>query len=360
MDALMRVRTLLTILFAGIVLAACGSGEPTTTTVGADSAPTEDGEPAGGSRRAVSLSGEAYASTLEATTFDVGVGTCNGGPTFTVEESSEQIWVYATSWVPDPDEGDACLDGIRVELGEAIGDRTIIDGWSGRPVTLRLLEQPDWTAESTSTANLARWDWEYEDFAWQGDASDAYAMTYTQTCDADGSDGETTTVWVDGPFTNWVDSDRQDVITIADVQDIIVATSEPSGAVLIEGDLGQPEMVMVVDEAGAPTFCFELVNFETSSRDDADRMAVPLLYDAYGLTPDETTFFVGVASCNGSPTFTLDETEDSVVVNANSRVPDTDGREHCLDGVTVELAEPLGDRPVIDGLSGRIVDFEAE
>jgi hypothetical protein len=60
---------------------------------------------------------------------------------------------------------------------------------------------------------------------------------------------------------------------------------------------------------------------------------------------------IEVPSCNGEPVITeLVQEADGVTVAVTS----TTRREgdSCLDGVTIDLDEPLGDRPVIDGTSG--------
>jgi hypothetical protein len=64
---------------------------------------------------------------------------------------------------------------------------------------------------------------------------------------------------------------------------------------------------------------------------------------------------IEVPSCNGDPVLTeLVQEADGVTVAVTSttrRVGDS-----CLDIVTIDLDEPLGDRPVIDGTSGNEIE----
>jgi hypothetical protein len=60
---------------------------------------------------------------------------------------------------------------------------------------------------------------------------------------------------------------------------------------------------------------------------------------------------IEVPSCNGNPEVTdLDQADDAVTVEVTT----TTRREgdDCLDAVTIDLDEPLGDRHLIDGKSG--------
>jgi hypothetical protein len=70
------------------------------------------------------------------------------------------------------------------------------------------------------------------------------------------------------------------------------------------------------------------------------------------LFPDGRTLSIGVNSCNGAPTAEVDQRADEVLVTAEAYIPGGDDQDSCMDEVTVELAEPLGNRSVVDGVSG--------
>lgn len=62
---------------------------------------------------------------------------------------------------------------------------------------------------------------------------------------------------------------------------------------------------------------------------------------------------IEVDTCNGNPEITLlEEAADEVRVQVSSRRLGGDSKD-CLDGVSIELEEPLGSRPLIDITSGR-------
>lgn len=200
--------------------------------------------------------------------------------------------------------------------------------------------------------------WEYEQFRWQDGVVDGYVMTYTQQCGDYLSADEPVTVWVDGVyFRSPVDSNVRpnNLATIPELLEVIVARGPDDTLEFAEGELGQPESITLDNPEIGRYFCFELINFAGSTKDGEGRMPVPLLNDAYAATTDATTFEVGVASCNGSPAVAYEENVDSIIVEAISWIPDGDDRDGCGDLVTVELAEPLGDREIIDGFSGRAV-----
>lgn len=102
---------------------------------------TRDGE----GRMLVPLLYEAEAFDSSETGFAVGIPSCNGSPTFTLVEDPDTITVTATTWIPDSDDRNDCLDGVRVELDAPIGDRKIIDGFSQLTMPLltdEILNQP--------------------------------------------------------------------------------------------------------------------------------------------------------------------------------------------------------------------------
>lgn len=74
---------------------------------------------------------------------------------------------------------------------------------------------------------------------------------------------------------------------------------------------------------------------------------------------DGTTLTVEVPSCNGDPAVTvLEETATQVRIEVVSTVR-REG-DDCLDGVRVGLAEPLGERAVVDLTSGRRLEVSLE
>ncbi|MCZ2837230.1 hypothetical protein [Modestobacter sp. VKM Ac-2985] len=56
--------------------------------------------------------------------------TCNGDPEFEVVHAEDAVTVTVISTKRDP--GDACQDTVTVTLDEALGDRTVVDGATGR------------------------------------------------------------------------------------------------------------------------------------------------------------------------------------------------------------------------------------
>ncbi len=76
------------------------------------------------------------------------------------------------------------------------------------------------------------------------------------------------------------------------------------------------------------------------------------------LFPDGRTLSVGVNSCNGTPTADVDQGTDEVRITAEAYIPGGDDQESCMDEVTVELAELLGNRRVVDGISGQELEVE--
>jgi hypothetical protein len=59
-------------------------------------------------------------------------------------------------------------------------------------------------------------------------------------------------------------------------------------------------------------------------------------------------------ACNGSNEAKTTEQPDQVRVDV--RTDDAPGGDDCSDVLTIQLKEPLGDRPVIDGSTGRSVE----
>ncbi|MDW3180299.1 MAG: hypothetical protein R8J94_23210 [Acidimicrobiia bacterium] len=198
---------------------------------------------------------------------------------------------------------------------------------------------------------------DYDDFAWDESAVDGYTMIYTQKCGDLYRSDEPMEVWVEGVyFTNPLGTPVAGIhqVTIPELHEVIVARGAgESLTVFREGEFGQPEEIVISTSAGEPTFCFELIDFAISIEDADGRQPVPLLYEVQVRDLASTEFSVGVASCNGDPTFTKTESATEIRIAATSWLPDGDSREDCLDGILVQLAEPLGDRAIVDELSGR-------
>lgn len=197
---------------------------------------------------------------------------------------------------------------------------------------------------------------EYEQFRWQDGVVDGYAMTYTQKCGDLYRADEPRSVWVEGGYFRASLSStvrEQNLVSIPELIEVTLA--EVGGGNLtsfVEGDIGQPEQIHIEDSNGEQTFCFELLNFAGSTKDGEGRMLVPLLYEAEAFDTNETEFSVGVASCNGSPTFTLVEDATTITVTATTWFPNGNDRSDCLDVIRVDLDAPIGDRQIVDGFSG--------
>ncbi|MGH3735042.1 MAG: hypothetical protein ACRDT6_05405 [Micromonosporaceae bacterium] len=71
---------------------------------------------------------------------------------------------------------------------------------------------------------------------------------------------------------------------------------------------------------------------------------------------DDGTLALAVESCNGDPEVSvLKENDQEVRVEVVASSTPFGGSDDCLDTVTVELREPLGDRVVLDEHSGETV-----
>ena len=86
-------------------------------------------------RERIGLGGKVYGASVNGSLLSIEVPTCNGDPEVTVlEETDDQVRVEVVSQRQRG--GDACLDGVRLELDRPLGDRALIDVTSGR--TLRV------------------------------------------------------------------------------------------------------------------------------------------------------------------------------------------------------------------------------
>jgi hypothetical protein len=74
-----------------------------------------------------------------------------------------------------------------------------------------------------------------------------------------------------------------------------------------------------------------------------------------------TVIYVTVPSCHGDPEVVdLEERPDRVLVEVVTTQVLSGDRMDCLDGVSIELERPLGDREVIDAVSGSSLDVARE
>jgi hypothetical protein len=69
----------------------------------------------------------------------------------------------------------------------------------------------------------------------------------------------------------------------------------------------------------------------------------------------DRTLVLELDACNGSNEAKTTERPDQVRVDV--RTDDAPGGDDCSDVITIQLNEPLGDRPVIDGSTGRSVEL---
>lgn len=74
------------------------------------------------------------------------------------------------------------------------------------------------------------------------------------------------------------------------------------------------------------------------------------------LGDDASTLIVSVNSCHGSPSASVAEEPGRIVITAEANL---DSDQTCLDGLTIELGEILGERDVIDGVSGKSMSVSA-
>lgn len=70
------------------------------------------------------------------------------------------------------------------------------------------------------------------------------------------------------------------------------------------------------------------------------------------VSSDGLTLFVGVNSCNGDPSAEVDQETDSITIAVESYVPPGDDQDGCADEVIVSLDEPLGERRIVDEVTG--------
>jgi hypothetical protein len=75
------------------------------------------------------------AAVVAEDTLELTIPSCFGEPELTTLEQDDQaVTVEVVTTVAD--EGPACADVLRVELGEPLGDRQVVDATSGEPMTI--------------------------------------------------------------------------------------------------------------------------------------------------------------------------------------------------------------------------------
>lgn len=195
-------------------------------------------------------------------------------------------------------------------------------------------------------------------FAWDPQAFEAYAFTYTQPCGLQFAATEPTSVWVEQLADPVNLGDRsQPVPSIPELLEVLSNVSDEFEVTeFSEGEFGQPERITIERSGdGRPLFCFELIDFDGSSRNDEMRLSVPAVSD-FEIANDGRTIVVGVPSCNGEPTVTFIESEESITFQIETQVPTGSNGDECADEVALNLESPLGNRMVIDDFGGRILE----
>lgn len=74
------------------------------------------------------------------------------------------------------------------------------------------------------------------------------------------------------------------------------------------------------------------------------------------LGDDGRTLIASSNSCHGSPSASAVEESGQVVITTEANLDDD---RTCLDGLTIELSKILGDRSVVDGVSGKPMNVVA-
>lgn len=75
------------------------------------------------------------------------------------------------------------------------------------------------------------------------------------------------------------------------------------------------------------------------------------IFEAY-VTEDGRELQLGVNSCNADLKVEVREDEERVAIRVTVR---NDTMDDCMDGVTVALEEPLGERELVDAATGQAV-----
>lgn len=70
------------------------------------------------------------------------------------------------------------------------------------------------------------------------------------------------------------------------------------------------------------------------------------------VSSDGLTLFVGVNSCNGDPSAEVDQETDAIRIAVESYIPPGDDQDGCADEIIVSLDEPLGERRIVDEVTG--------
>jgi hypothetical protein len=72
-------------------------------------------------------------------------------------------------------------------------------------------------------------------------------------------------------------------------------------------------------------------------------------------TPRSTTLRLVVGTCHADLSADVVETASRITVTVSGR---SDSSDDCLDGSTVRLRDPLGQRELVDGASGEVVPVQ--
>lgn len=81
--------------------------------------------------------------------------------------------------------------------------------------------------------------------------------------------------------------------------------------------------------------------------------STPVEINEAGASGDGLRLTLGLNSCHGTYDVTVDENSEAVVITVTDRSsPIRVAGDDCADAWRIELSEPLGDRPVIDGQRG--------
>ncbi len=81
----------------------------------------------------------------------------------------------------------------------------------------------------------------------------------------------------------------------------------------------------------------------------------PMIIEVFA-DPRSPRLEVSVNTCNQNPIVLMDESATRIVVTVEADEVEGSGRNDCRDGVEATLAQPLGDREIIDAATGEAVD----
>lgn len=85
----------------------------------------------------------------------------------------------------------------------------------------------------------------------------------------------------------------------------------------------------------------------------------PRILNIYG-APESTGLELVIDTCNQKPQVEIAESPDEIHLTVTAAKVEGNGRNDCADNAEVNLAEPLGDRRVIDNATGESLDVERQ